>query len=112
MPRAADQIFLDLAVKHGALTDEDAGDIVAELVRLEADGSPSKARVLCMELGFIDEGLARQLKHEVRGVLERRGLEVEVDSRTERRVAGFELMERLGSGAMGVVFKARHLKLD
>ncbi len=112
VPRTADHIFLKLAVQRGYLGQEDAEDLLAELERLEAERTPSKARLLCLELGFIDESVARQLKQEVRGALEKKEREVEVDSRAERRIAGFELLERLGSGAMGVVFKARHLGLN
>ncbi|MCW8140528.1 MAG: serine/threonine protein kinase, partial [Planctomycetota bacterium] len=112
MPRTADHIFLKLATQRGFLAAEDAEDIVAELERLEGEGTPSKARLLCLELGFIDDGAARALKQEVRVQLERKEREVTVDSRNERRIAGFELLERLGSGAMGVVFKARHLGLN
>ena len=110
MPRPADQIFLKLAVQQGALGQQDADDVWGELLRLEAEGAPSKARILCTELGFIDEDLGKQLKQRVRSYLERKEEEVQADSRSERRIAGFELMERLGSGAMGVVFRARHLK--
>ena len=109
MPRPADKIFLRLAVQKGYLSPTDADDVWEELYRLEVAGEPSKARLLCIELGFIDKELGRQLKHEVRGFLEVRARE---ESRNERQVAGFELLERLGSGAMGSVYKARHLRLN
>ncbi len=108
MPRPADQIFLRLAVKGGHLTAEDADGVWEELCRLEAEGEPTKARLLCLEFGFMDKGLGRKLKQEVRGYLERMAAE---ESRSERRIADFELIDRLSSGAMGSVYKARHLRL-
>ena len=86
MPRPADQIFLKLAVQQGALGQQDADDVWGELLRLEAEGAPSKARILCMELGFIDEELGKQLKQKVRSYHERKEEEVQADSRSERRI--------------------------
>lgn len=109
MPRAADKIFLKLAVSDGYLTEEDADDVWGELTRLEDEGEPTKARLLCVEFGFMDKKLARAIKHEVRAYLEQKARE---ESKAERRIAGFELQERISSGAMGTVYKARHLKLN
>ncbi len=108
MPRPADQIFLRLAVKGGYLGHEDADGVWEELCRLEAEGEPTKARLLCLEFGFMDKGLARQIKHEVRSYLEQMARD---ESRHERRIADFELLDRLSSGAMGSVYRARHLRL-
>jgi serine/threonine protein kinase len=109
LPRPADKIFLKLAVQGGYLTRQDADDVWDELVRLEGEGEPTKARILCLEFGFMDKGLSRKIKHEVRAALEKMARE---ESRSQRRVAGFELIERISSGAMGTVYKARHLKLN
>ena len=109
MPRPADKIFLRIAVDNGALQRQDATDVWDELLRLEAEGETVKARVLCVELGFMDQGLARKLKHQVRSALEKM---VREESRDQRQVAGFELFEKLSSGAMGTVYKARHLRLN
>lgn len=108
MPRPADKIFLRIAVDNRVLERQDADDVWAELTRLEREGEKVKARVLCVELGFMDQGLARKIKHQVRATLERMARE---ESRGQRQVAGFELFEKLSSGAMGTVYKARHLKL-
>ena len=109
LPRPADKIFLKLAVQGGFLTRQDADDVWDELIRLEDEREPTKARILCVEFGFMDKGLARRIKHEVRATLEKLARE---ESRSQRQVAGFELIQRISSGAMGTVFKARHLKLN
>ncbi|MBL4850382.1 MAG: protein kinase [Planctomycetes bacterium] len=110
MPRPADKIFLRIAVDRRVLEAQDADDVWAEMTRLEKqEGEKVKARILCVELGFMDQGLARKIKHEVRATLERMARE---ESRGQRRVAGFELFEKISSGAMGTVYKARHLKLN
>jgi len=108
LPRPADKIFLRIAVDNRVLEAQDADDVWAEMARLEREGEKVKARVLCVELGFMDQGLARKIKHQVRATLERM---VREESRGQRQVAGFELFEKLSSGAMGTVYKARHLKL-
>ncbi|MGE0709655.1 MAG: protein kinase [Planctomycetota bacterium] len=108
MPRPADKIFLKLAVQGGYLTRQDADDVWEELLRLEGEGEPTKARVLCLEFGFMDKGLAKALKGQVRERLDQMARE---ESRNQRQVAGFELQEKISSGAMGTVFKARHLNL-
>lgn len=108
MPRPADKIFLRIAVDRRVLEAQDADDVWEEMNRLEREGEKVKARVLCVELGFMDQGYARKIKHEVRATLERMARE---ESRGQRQVAGFELFEKLSSGAMGTVYKARHLKL-
>jgi len=109
VPRPADRIFLKLAVKQGCLTRQDADDVWEELNRLEQAGEAAKARLLCLEYGFMDRERSRQIKHEVRRYLERKA---QGESRAQRRIAGYEIESRLGAGAMGVVYRARDLKLD
>lgn len=107
MPRPADILFLKIAVKRGVLTKQDARDLRDELDRLEAEGVHSKARTLCVEMGFLDPVGAKDLRREVKRYLERKA---ETESQSSRRVAGFEIEKRLGAGAMGVVYRARHLQ--
>ncbi|MCA8923602.1 MAG: protein kinase, partial [Planctomycetes bacterium] len=107
MPRPADILFLKIAVKRGAITATDARDLRDELDRLEGEGVHSKARTLCVELGFLDERGAKDLRREVKAYLERKA---ETESQSSRRVAGFEIEKRLGAGAMGVVYRARNVQ--
>jgi serine/threonine-protein kinase len=112
LPRPADKIFLRIATQQGFLAEVDADDIWSELTRLERVGEPTKARKLAVEFGFMDDGLAKQIKTQVRHYLTEKVREESQQSRTQRQVAGFELLQKLGNGAMGTVFKARHRKLD
>ncbi|MEZ6184248.1 MAG: serine/threonine-protein kinase [Planctomycetota bacterium] len=109
MPRPADKLFLKIAVKRGVLTREDARDLRDELDRLVQAGTPSKARELCLELGFLDREGVRAVRRDVKAYLERKA---ETESQSSRRVAGFEIERRLGAGAMGVVYRARHLQSE
>jgi len=107
LPRPADILFLKIAVKRGVLTKQDARDLRDELDRLDEEGVHSKARTLCVEMGFLDQVGAKDLRREVKRYLERKA---ETESQSSRRVAGFEIEKRLGAGAMGVVYRARHLQ--
>jgi serine/threonine-protein kinase len=91
------------------LTQEQAEAVHREMREREERGEAIKARQLCVQVGMLDADQARALKHEVRSYLERKASQ---ESRPQRRIAGFEIESRLGCGAMGVVFKARHVGLN
>ena len=109
MSRPADQIFLRIAVQRGCLTREQAEAVQRELKQRASRGDVTKARHLCVQVGMLSTEDARTIKHEVRAYLEKKANQ---ESRPQRRIAGFEIESRLGCGAMGVVFKARHLGLN
>lgn len=62
--------------------------------------------------GFIEEARCHDF---VNAIISRSGPTLEADNRnplSRRRIRDYELLERLGHGAMGTVFKARHTRLN
>jgi serine/threonine-protein kinase len=108
MPRQADLLFLKLAVKNRLIDEPTARAIALELGRRAEAGKPTKARLLLVDRGLIDKETARDIKHLVRQHMASRS-----GSSFERRaIASYQVEERLGQGAMGVVYRARHVNLD
>jgi serine/threonine-protein kinase len=107
MPRKADILFLKLAVKNRILSEETARGVAETLERAERAGRPTKARYLCVERGLLDDRTAKQLKRHVKEYLEKKA---EV-STSGKEIGSFKVEQKLGAGAMGIVYKARHVKL-
>ncbi|MBN1808960.1 MAG: serine/threonine protein kinase [Planctomycetes bacterium] len=95
------------------------------------DRSPRSFAEVALELGLCDERkirdalLVKQKLAEMdvhrsledilieRGYISKEGIEqVQRALKGDNRLAGFELVERVGSGAMGAVFRARQVSLD
>src|SRR5580658_1314164 len=104
MARKADLLFLKLAVKNRVLGEDQARMILDLLGR---PGETTKARYLCVQRGLIEEKTAKQLKKLVKEYLEQ-----QADAATRgRRIGNYAVEEKIGAGAMGIVYRARHVKL-
>jgi serine/threonine-protein kinase len=104
MARKADLLFLKLAVKNRVL-DENQARMVLDL--LDRKGEGTKARYICVERGLIDEKTAKGLKKLVREYLEQQA----ENATTGKRIGNYAVESKLGAGAMGMVYRARHVKL-
>ncbi|MEZ0230759.1 MAG: protein kinase, partial [Planctomycetota bacterium] len=107
MARKADLLFLKLAVKNNLLGEDDARKVIELLDRAESAGKATKARYVCVERGLMDEKTGRQLKRSVKEYLEAQAEQ----ATTGRKFGNYEVEKKLGAGAMGIVYRARHIKL-
>ncbi len=100
MSSIAKQI-LERALAQGFLTKDQALEMGRlRHARKETDGTAPAVEQLCIEMGYLTEDQARRLRSAVEGF------------DVNRRLAGYQLIEKVGAGTMGTVFKARQLSLD
>ena len=104
MSTPGDDEFIRIAVASGHLTEEQAEEIAQALRAIEALGGAASAPDLLVKRGLLDEhrvGLVRQAMAASKTV-----------TRIPRELAGFEILERIGQGGMGTVFRARQKELN
>jgi len=93
--------ILERAIALDLLTTEQA----VELGRLRHDrkgeeGAAPAVEELAVEKGYLTQGQADRLRAEAEGF------------EVKREIAGYKLIEKIGAGSMGTVYKARQLSLD
>jgi len=105
MPKDEDLLFLRSAVEAGLLEQAMADQVLAALEQVEQLGASSCAREIAVNRGLLR---ARQADR----VLSACGLRAPTPARSTGRIGNFRLLERLGVGGMGVVYKARQVTMD
>lgn len=96
-PSSSESVLGRLVVERGLATPEQVQQAV-ERFREEDPNQQSLTEY------FIHEGVA------TRSQIER--LRPEIEDRTRRQIPGFQLIEKLGAGAMATVYKAKQISLD
>ncbi|MFP4057369.1 MAG: protein kinase domain-containing protein [Candidatus Brocadiia bacterium] len=104
MPSAQDEEFLRFAVARGHITEDQAAEASAALREIEQLGGQATAPQMLQRRGLLDE---RQV-----GLVHQAIAASKKATRVPRELAGFELLEKIGQGAMGSVFRARQKELD
>jgi len=100
MSSAAKQI-LERAIAQGLLTSEQALELGRiRHKRKEPGGGTPPVEDLAVEMGYLTMRQAERLRTEQEGF------------DLKREIAGYKLIEKIGAGTMGVVYKARQLSLD
>jgi len=100
MSSAAKQL-LERAVAEGLLSQEQALELGRRRhERRDAHGVSPSIEELAVELGMLTADQAHRLRAAQEGF------------DLDREIGGYKLIERIGSGAMGTVYKAKQLSLD
>jgi len=103
MPNPRDEEFIRFAAASGHLTPEQAQEALAALRDIEALGGVATAPDLLLKRGLLNERQAA-LVHQAMAASK-------AATKVPRELGGFELLEKIGQGGMGSVFKARQKEL-
>ena len=104
MPKPQDDEFLRFAVASGQVSQEQAEEALAALREVEQLGGSSSAAELLLNRGVVSEAQAERLHQAIASS--------KAATKVPRELGGFELLEKIGQGGMGSVFKARQKELD
>jgi len=95
-----EKAFLRIAHEKGFLSEDQYKELLDTLKTLVDINVSKRVTELCIERGYMDR---RRIKEVVREVNETQGYP---------RIAGFEILDKIGQGGMGMVFKARQVSMD
>ena len=119
MPTDADLLFLRGAVESGLVSQAAADEVRDALAQVEGLGASSSAREIAINRGVLTAAQADRLAAgghtPPTPATPRRapqGDDPPTPIRKTKRLGNFQILEKLGVGAMGVVYKARQLSMD
>jgi len=95
-----DSMFAKLAVETHLCTDAEVKECLDVMANLARQGKPHSLADALMVQGYITQSQAERIMSTIE------------ETRPAHRIPGFQILEKLGSGAMATVFKARQLSLD
>jgi serine/threonine-protein kinase len=105
MPNEEDTLFLRAAVEAHALEPGLADEVLGALAQVESLGAMASATEIVLNRGLLTPAQVDQ-------VLASCGLKPASPASDAGRMGNFQILGRLGVGAMGVVYKARQLTVD
>ena len=91
--------FGRIAIAHGMATAKQVDDALKAMEKLQELGMHEKIGAVLVKKGY----LAPEQVDEILGIQAKRAAQ---------RIEGYEMISKLGQGAMGAVFKARQMSLD
>ncbi|NQT20518.1 MAG: serine/threonine protein kinase [Planctomycetes bacterium] len=100
MPTSHDDNLADAAIGQGLVSKGDVDAALAEIKYAESIGATVTLDVVLVKQGFVSREQADDLLSEI------------AQRRTLKKVGKFELIEEIGHGAMGTVYKARQAVMN
>ena len=100
MPTSRDDILADTAIGQGMVSRKDIDAALAEIKYAESIGATVTLDVVLVKQGFVSRERADELLSEID---QRQAL---------KKIGRFELIEEIGHGSMGTVYKARQAVMD
>lgn len=101
---STDSVLGRLVVERGLATAEDVQKAIEKINSSSGSGAPGDINQRSLAHFLVAEGIV------TRKQIER--LRPEAEDRTKRQIPGFQLLEKLGAGAMATVYRAKQLSLD
>ena len=113
MPNPQDEKLVRVAVAGGHLTDEQGAEALAALREIEGFGGSASAVEVLVKRGMLDQHQAEGLLAEAaRASAASEPAASKPSGQLPRELGRFALLEKIGQGGMGSVFKARQTDLD
>lgn len=100
MSDSRDMLFLKIAIKNKMLTPAQAEEILGAVEKRAELGVERSVAEMAVEKEMLSQAQSDQLQSALRSSL------------PPEQIAGFEILDKLGSGAVGTVYKAKQLSLD
>lgn len=99
---ADDSVIVRTAVDRQMATSDEVREATERQRELAAAGQPRALSELMVELGFLTRSQLNRLQ----------GNSEDSGGRPAQQIPGYQLLKKVGAGAMAVVYKARQLSLD
>ncbi|MBN2712998.1 MAG: serine/threonine protein kinase [Planctomycetes bacterium] len=96
-----EELFAEIAIERGLATPEQINECIKERIRLNKGGNPHRLGEVMMIRGILTKKQALDILKEAH-----------IQSGHKPRIGGYELLNSIGKGAMGVVYLARQVSMD
>jgi len=107
-----DTIFGKMALDNGLCTDEELKKCLERLKARAAENTPTNLAQVMLELGVLTRSQAERLRTNLRDTKAGSNNPTGAGPGIGHQIPGYQIMGKLGAGAMAIVYKARQVSLD